>query len=857
MRSREPRARACQLKYIQFLRTPPFSTSTFAARLQRYLSKAVANRRWDRRFRGLQALSGVCRFDALRGRPSRGPAVVSLACLNRQHVRPDDAHTRELPQTAQDCRTMNQSSAANGASEGGASGSKSPDPSNDVESVMKNAIETALRDAGLSRAVRRLQLDGNALRTEALQRLDSVSPRDAEVFRRIAASERNGSRERVPPIELMGWPQIWSSAAQAALRAGAFPRSFWVRAIGAVALALALVLVAFRLNLPVLARWASIGVLVVAASGVVAATGTRIRAQIRRWERAVSQDAELAQLREYAALGVVSPLVRELLNEQVHEMYLLEFAVTDTSGLADLAAAEYEVPTSAAESLKEVLSGLRAGTVAIFGPRGAGKTTLVRAAAESRLRGWDVDNPMGVVVPAPVRYQARDFVSYLFAQLCSEVLGDYPDRLARETRQSDVRARYLIALSWALGAGAIAAGGFATVLPHAAPDLSVVAVALAFAAAEMVAISLFLRARSSPRMSRGTQAFDVARRHLQALHYAETRSEDRSYEWALRGGKVSRTEGRSLAARTAPLPELIARYKQFLGVLHHEGRTVVIGIDELDKMVAEDAALFLNDVKALLGQQAGVYYLVSLSEEAAAAFEQRGVTARDVFDSAFDQVLRVAPLTLNEAEGLLRRRVVGMPLPFQALCFVMSGGLPRELIRCARDVTAAAAAGDGEIDSVVMTAMTRRFRERIRAAETVASRYVASDGTQPVLAWLRALSAESGTSAFERALAVAEVWEARPSNRDAEAIVGKLLAGVASWAFHARTIIEYFGQLDHAGFMCHRGASSRGAGGELAVLADALVDLAVSPALCWEGTNQFRVATGRGARPYPLAAASV
>jgi hypothetical protein len=114
-----------------------------------------------------------------------------------------------------------------------------------------------------------------------------------------------------------------------------------------------------------------------------------------------------------------------------------------------------------------------------------------------------------------------------------------------------------------------------------------------------------------------------------------------------------------------------------------EGR-VVIGIDEVDKILdGERAEAFLNDIKAVFGVP-GCLYLVSLSEDALAVFARRALSIRTAFDSAFDEVVAVTPMTYQNSEKLLIKRVAGLPRPFVALCHVLAGGLPRDLVRAAR-----------------------------------------------------------------------------------------------------------------------------------------------------------------------------
>jgi hypothetical protein len=121
-------------------------------------------------------------------------------------------------------------------------------------------------------------------------------------------------------------------------------------------------------------------------------------------------------------------------------------------------------------------------------------------------------------------------------------------------------------------------------------------------------------------------------------------------------------------------PEVVGRLRDFLRIAQ-ETRDVVIAIDELDMLESDQTAdRFLNDLKAAFGVP-GTYFLVSVSEDAMSRFERRGLPFRDVFDSTFDEIVGVRPLSLGEAQALLDKRVVGLPPIYSALCHVLSGGL--------------------------------------------------------------------------------------------------------------------------------------------------------------------------------------
>jgi hypothetical protein len=141
----------------------------------------------------------------------------------------------------------------------------------------------------------------------------------------------------------------------------------------------------------------------------------------------------------------------------------------------------------------------------------------------------------------------------------------------------------------------------------------------------------------------------------------------------------------TLAEKQLSLPEIMDRYRDFLTFASQEYE-IIIGIDELDKLESDEAAhRFLNEIKALFGLER-CFYLVSISENAMSSFERRGLPLRDVFDSSFDAIVYVDYLNLDKAQRLLRRRVIGVPIPFSHFCHCVAGGLPRDLIRTFRDL---------------------------------------------------------------------------------------------------------------------------------------------------------------------------
>lgn len=204
-------------------------------------------------------------------------------------------------------------------------------------------------------------------------------------------------------------------------------------------------------------------------------------------------------------------------------------------------------------------------------------------------------------------------------------------------------------------------------------------------------VLLTMRARRKDR-DHEADFEDEARRRLQQLQFLQTFNTGYSGTVAIPGGvQLGRTASRQLAEQKLSLPEIIEQYRDFAHRAaqwwrtKHEGKgRLVIGIDEVDKIRdAASAEQFVNDIKAIFGTP-HCLYLVSVSDEAMLGFQQRSPELRAAFDSAFDEMVRVDHLTLSDVRGLLRRRVAGIADPFVALCYALSGGLPRDVLRIAR-----------------------------------------------------------------------------------------------------------------------------------------------------------------------------
>jgi hypothetical protein len=190
-----------------------------------------------------------------------------------------------------------------------------------------------------------------------------------------------------------------------------------------------------------------------------------------------------------------------------------------------------------------------------------------------------------------------------------------------------------------------------------------------------------------------------ARACLDAIDFQRTFSMERSAIVRLAGtaklpvGFESQLKsGMSWSKQRQSYPALVDRFNEYIEDLGSEYH-VIIGIDELDKLGSvATAENFLNDIKGIFGIR-GCYFLVSVSEDAAASFHRRGVPYRDVFDSCFDDIVIADYLNHESAQELLHEKVTDIPAPFVGLCYTLSGGLARDLIRTARSLVDRAGGG--------------------------------------------------------------------------------------------------------------------------------------------------------------------
>jgi hypothetical protein len=443
--------------------------------------------------------------------------------------------------------------------------------------------------------------------------------------------------------------------------------------------------------------------------------------------------------------------LREQLNLERERSYNRVLEYNDHSGLAEMDNERHAISTDTKQELIDLMVQMPGGTIGLSGSRGAGKTTLMRSVCFGEKTREKEQEPLGVVVDAPVSYDPRDFVLHLFAQLCTEIIG--PDEV-REMRGSDnpfgiapiSTQTVLTSFGWLLGIGSLLAGISLLVLAALdAVDALGSPVAWGLVLILVGNLSSFFqllndRAKRRHLSGAGIPSLDLsaphvrsAVRHLRQIWFQQSFSSGWSGGFKTPLGLDAELQGSTqIAEQQMSLPDVVDQFKEFLKEVA-QTREVRIGIDELDKMDEKSARLFLNEIKAVF-RIPDCFFFISISEDAMSFFERRGLPIRDVFDSSFDEVIYVPNLEYLVSRKLLDRRIIGLPIPFVCYLHCVSGGLPRDLIRAARSLVRL---GKGKrLEDAATELLGESLRAKAHAAQ-IASRSLRDEDHATILnSWL-------------------------------------------------------------------------------------------------------------------------
>jgi hypothetical protein len=454
-------------------------------------------------------------------------------------------------------------------------------------------------------------------------------------------------------------------------------------------------------------------------------------------------------------------------------------ALASEAGLASAADVTVPVRRRSRDDLHAKVVHMSSGCIGVSGVRGSGKSTLISDLCQHRygtpehlpkdenysLAGHYRGGPQAggakvtavrglrLVVHAPLRFDAREFVIHLYTALADAVLADPwfnrpsfggnvvgPLLLADSGRLTPV----LGGLSVLVFLSAAVVLGYYSDTHHWLLRSWVVTdwrdwLALAVAAVlTVVALSIVLR-RTRNAVLEVRQVIHLAvdaRNRLRQLHYQRTYTLNRGGSLNAPGGAgLTLGDSKALAEQAMTLPELIDDFRDFaervVASLYekeaekedqedkrqqkekrerkkqgkrlpeeephqevkknsHRDVRLIIGIDEMDHIAeTDDACKFLDEISALFGT-VGCVFLVAVSPHTLAALDQRAVPVKTSSGGLFDEMIWIDPLPFHDATTFVNSWVSGMPLWHAGLCYVLSGGLPRELSRITRAVVTAA-----------------------------------------------------------------------------------------------------------------------------------------------------------------------
>jgi hypothetical protein len=583
----------------------------------------------------------------------------------------------------------------------------------------------------------------------------------------------------------------------------------------------------------------------------------------RPWRRERDALAAAVARQEEVWRAAVRNTVLPILREQIQFMRTPAFTTVredmDFSGLRQMRSVDHIIETRAFDRFRTLMATLSGGALGVAGPRGVGKSTLLEYYYSGRMAVAGTEH-LAVSESVPVRYDARDYALHMYATLCESALkfrgtaqGHGIGAGARLYAGIRTVGTYLVVGLATIGVASL--GAISVVGWHAVPQWLQRAVWIIPAAIVVLAVALFLAYRHPDLADRPVSLDDVrdldtlkahANQKLNGIRYQSRRTSGWSHTIGLpMGGGGMRSRSIELATLPMAYPDIANEFRAFLAriveTLRREPNIspvpVAIVLDELDKMSdAEKVQEFLNEVKGLFAIDVpGCLFLVSVSEDALAAFDRRGLPVRDAFDSTFDAILPVDYLDLNDATRLLRSRVVRLPMPFICLSYCLSGGLPRELVRYARETFNSP---NRELSAICADLVGDELRRRARALETVMARNVNPEPfASDLLSYINShVSPASGD--LLRALTLPPITGADQLARDDWA--GGYLIGLQAESmghiYYYATILEVFDKLTENAFMSDQQQTS----GSFEILASARRQFSLNARLAWLTISRFR-----------------
>jgi hypothetical protein len=329
-----------------------------------------------------------------------------------------------------------------------------------------------------------------------------------------------------------------------------------------------------------------------------------------------------------------------------------------------------------------IVKSNRGGNYGLCGPRGAGKSWLMQAAKDEAEKREGV----GLWFPSPSEYDALSFLAALSDVFAQRYIDYYIERSPYATvtrRRQWQMIQIIVALVLYAGAAIFTLGLIGFHLPHIT---TITLVGFTISLSSLIILSiLFVRRR---QVKPADQLYEKAVEFQRQARFTAALTESSQLSSGLSHYGLSaafqRNRSSAYTERPATVSSLIHDFRKFsASVAKTLGAPVVVAIDELDKISPiEKVSDLLKGVKGIFDVP-GVHYFVSISDEAARRLDLGGIAERNEFNSSFYQVFRLPPLSLVDASDILESRGAQLDDGAITIVTVLSGGVPREVIRLA------------------------------------------------------------------------------------------------------------------------------------------------------------------------------
>jgi hypothetical protein len=598
---------------------------------------------------------------------------------------------------------------------------------------------------------------------------------------------------------------------------------------------------------------------------------------------------------------IILPQTILAINTLLGEDYSKLLVEQNSEGLRRLQDPALTIPTRSEERINALISQMDGGSIAIAGPRGAGKTTLLRSFCAPH----DTESntgPLCVYVTAPAEYISRDFLAELFQRLCNSCLRRHgipaPGNRYRgwkSRRETLHTANGALIIFWLSVRGILAlAFLLLAIWPfifrlHLGSDIIHIPVDnwrreiydLTLHAwnkhrlyVQLTALVFALLTWPSRRI-RNWRIRQIRRPKIvrQARTYLMQLQVERTFTWganlatpSIRGTGLTVSKGGSYRYIPWTLPELVGQLREFMREISQSisdpERAIFIGIDEIDRIGStEQAERFINEIKVVFGVEK-CFFLVSVAEDVGSLFSQRAIAGRTAVENAFDDIVVVEPLKLDEAQELLLTRVPGFTDPFVYLAHALSGGLPRELIRVARRLVEINQqerhlGRNPRLGDLAYAIVTEQLIEALRASRNQMARLPLGASWAPVFYEMRysmvQLQIDTSPRNGQKLRVIQDLCHldnprasenekldprSEALQRD-EASPSGIIAGLSAFACTGLTVIEAFAN-DYFSLDAAKKRTTNGSSGSYEELAAARAELSISPAASRSMIYHFR-----------------